>query len=114
MKSLSAGLVALQTAVRQYRRPALAGSSCSVLRGAGGWLSSARATVQLQDAPIGIAIDQLPFTRMLVPPAREAVAVPGAKPVGVLVEARRAPAGESESESGLCPCLEQCPGFRLS
>ena len=31
-----------------------------MLRGAGGRLSSARATVRLQDEPIGIAIDQLP------------------------------------------------------
>ena len=51
-----AGLVALQTAVRQYRRPALAVFPCSVLRGAGGRLSSLRATFELQYAPIGIAM----------------------------------------------------------
>ena len=55
-------LTVLQTAVRQYRQPALAVSSCFVLRAlhyAGGRLSSAH------HPPVGISIDQLPHYYMM-------------------------------------------------
>ena len=67
MKSLSAGLVALQTAVRQYtvRGDLLWQDPTVRCYGAGGKLASARPTVQLQDAPIGIAIDQFIFMHMI-------------------------------------------------